>query len=256
MFVRDRQNRKPKQHGQRPAESKTPPPSPPATPHWLPPGVNLQEFDADFRRRAVETIQPAYEEIVAGAGSAMERSVGVTLVTILWLELLAQHRLAGDFAASDLVHCLQSELPKSHLEYLRLVNTKLRLEKHLLQLRADRRKAEEAGPSTPVSAASPYLAAIAKLSGMLPPQQGEPAKKREQPESTESRVRSSEQADIFGESETARPGSTIVNRSPITASTPRPLNAACGGKGSGEVLMSRLREAGVFGSADVGSGVR
>jgi hypothetical protein len=52
---------------------------------WLPEGEDLGKMSATVRRAVAEIAQPVYEELVAQAHTAMEKSLGLFLVHCLWL---------------------------------------------------------------------------------------------------------------------------------------------------------------------------
>ena len=85
-------------------------------------------------------IEPAYRQFVVQAADAMERSLGLTMVHLLWLELLSQTDLARDYA--EVISVLKLPINFSGLmaEYMKLVHVKLKVGAFLLRLQEFREK--------------------------------------------------------------------------------------------------------------------
>jgi hypothetical protein len=78
--------------------SRRPNPSPdrtaPDVPHWLPTGCYWNELPENIRQAVPRILAPAYRRFVLDAPGELERSVGVTLVHLMWLELCDQIQMA------------------------------------------------------------------------------------------------------------------------------------------------------------------
>src|SRR4051794_13174139 len=70
-------------------------------PYFFPPTVDFEALPAAVQTAIAEIVVPAYEELVVGAESAIERSAGTSLVLLLALEIMEQMEIgaAMDFAA-------------------------------------------------------------------------------------------------------------------------------------------------------------
>jgi len=64
--------------------------SPSATvrPLWVPAGLNLDALAPELQRGISDIVNPAYQELVLLAQTAIERASGVTFVHLLYLELI------------------------------------------------------------------------------------------------------------------------------------------------------------------------
>jgi hypothetical protein len=78
-------------------------PRPPGRPLWMPEGADLERMPVEIRQAVAEILRPAYEELVDQAGSGMEKSLGASLVHLLWLEILEQYDIKKDYCKFDLL---------------------------------------------------------------------------------------------------------------------------------------------------------
>ena len=67
-------------------------------PYWIPPGVDFGRLPEQVRAAILGIINPAYQELVLGARDGLPKAAGVTLVSLLWLEILDQVELGQDLA--------------------------------------------------------------------------------------------------------------------------------------------------------------
>jgi hypothetical protein len=84
----------------------------------------------------VELIGPLYEELVLAAPDALERSTGLTLTHLLWLEILEQYDLGRDYSVvSGVLGTASPDRGPMIDQHLRLLEAKLRASHFLVQAR-------------------------------------------------------------------------------------------------------------------------
>jgi hypothetical protein len=115
-------------------------PRPSGRPLWMPEGTDLVRTPVAIRQAAAEILCPAYEELVVQAGSGMEKSLGASLVYLLWLEILERYDTKKDYCKFDLLLDVDGMRGLAIDRYLKLVNSKLRLSSMLPRLRQLRLK--------------------------------------------------------------------------------------------------------------------
>jgi hypothetical protein len=121
-------------------------PRPPGRPLWMPEGADLERMPVEVRQAVAEILRPAYEELVVQAGSGMEKSLGESLVHLLWLEILEQYDIKKDYCKFDLLLEIDGTRGFAIDRYLKLVNSKLRLSSMLTRLRQLRLKEQKSSP--------------------------------------------------------------------------------------------------------------
>lgn len=67
-------------------------------PYWIPAGVNFDAFPEQLRLAITEVINPVYRDLVLGAEGGLEKSTGISIVSLLWMELLGQIEMGEDLA--------------------------------------------------------------------------------------------------------------------------------------------------------------
>ena len=72
-----------------------------AAPYWVPPGMDLNDWPAALRTEVAAVINPCYRELVLFAKQGLAQSTGITIVHLLWLEILDQIELARTNPAED-----------------------------------------------------------------------------------------------------------------------------------------------------------
>lgn len=119
-------------------------------PHWMPRGVNRKLLPREVRADIATLVNPIYEELVLNAKSALAKSTGLTIVHLLWLEILDQINLSPqsdeeDFEVDFLSQSAFNTRKREIERHLRLVHSKLkaselwlRIEQLRLQSRAAR----------------------------------------------------------------------------------------------------------------------
>ena len=129
--------RKPKRPARRKSlapRHQTPPEHDPNLPHWLPVGDDWDGLPKSVRQAVPQILAPAYRRFVLEAPGELERSFGLTLVHLMWLELCDQAKLvaATDPNSLDAVLGNAEQLTERHLH---LVSAKCQTAELLVKLR-------------------------------------------------------------------------------------------------------------------------
>lgn len=111
-------------------------------PPWAPDQQQLERLPPEIRQALSQTMQPLYEQYVLHAPDPLEQSVGITLVHLLWMELLEQFDLKNNNEK-----LLTLRLPGNREAYinqhLRVMAAKTRLGHFLMQFRRMRKQWEQ-----------------------------------------------------------------------------------------------------------------
>jgi hypothetical protein len=122
-------------------------PSPGARPLWIPPELKFDELPAALQRAITEIVDPAYRELVLLAQNALERSMGLTYVHLLYLEIIEMIDVARDMART----LPRGEGTDAHqlkiTRHLKLVAQKDRVAKFILDVE---KFYDRAGPTDPL----------------------------------------------------------------------------------------------------------
>lgn len=135
--------RSPRRSGQLPQQAAgsparaIPPPRPTdrQRPLWVPEGLDLQFVPAEVQQAVAELIEPMYRQFVIGAADGLERSIGVSLTHLLWLEILEQFDLKREYTQIDAVLNLAGNRHDRIDQHLRLVESKVRVGYFLMRIR-------------------------------------------------------------------------------------------------------------------------
>ena len=104
-------------------------------PYWIPAGLDI-DLLPDGAQAAIEGIlQPAYEDMVVNAPTSLERATGVTLVHLMWLEMIDQLFLNADTIASSFYVEGSAKRQQVIDRHLKLIGAKTSISKFLLRLR-------------------------------------------------------------------------------------------------------------------------
>ena len=111
--------------------------SAPPRPFWIPAGVDFDKLPAGAQVALREIIGPAYVELVASAEGALERSAGLTIVHLMWIEVLQQLEfgceVAGTRSGLDYTALTNYEALAAHL---RVAGAKTKMSSFLLRLKS------------------------------------------------------------------------------------------------------------------------
>jgi hypothetical protein len=63
-------------------------------PYWVPAGVEFDEFPDDLKLALAQVVNPTYAELVLNARPGLARTIGLSIVHLMWLECLDHIQLA------------------------------------------------------------------------------------------------------------------------------------------------------------------
>jgi hypothetical protein len=120
--------------------------SPGPRPLWIPPEVRFDELSPALQRGIKEIVDPAYDQLVLQAQTAIERSSGLTYVHLLWVELVEQIDLGKDMGKT----LLRGGGTVSHQEklqrHMRVIAQKDKIAKYILEVQKFYHKVGEIDP--------------------------------------------------------------------------------------------------------------
>lgn len=108
-------------------------------PHWMPRGISRKLLPREVRADIATLVNPIYEELVLNAKSGLAKSTGLTIVHLMWLEILDQIKLSPqsdeedldlDFVGESAPHTREHDIER----HLRLVQSKLKASDLLLRM--------------------------------------------------------------------------------------------------------------------------
>ena len=109
-------------------------------PFWIPAGVDFESLPPDMHAAIIGIINPAYRDLVLSAEPGLVQSTGLTIVHLLWLEILQQIEL-GSVGVDTISDAVQSENRDDSIgRYLRIAGAKIVSSAFLLRLREFRQK--------------------------------------------------------------------------------------------------------------------
>ena len=109
-------------------------------PFWIPEGVRFDSLPEELKVAISGVINPAYKELVLCASSGLEQSTGLTVVQLLWLEILEQIQI-GKVVVENSDE--QEDIQKREAmiaRYLRLAGAKNKTSNLLIRLHDFRQK--------------------------------------------------------------------------------------------------------------------
>lgn len=118
----------------------------------MPQGVDLKVVPAEVRQALAEVVQPVYERIVLRVDDPLEKSLGVTIAHLLWLEVLQQFDLKREYVQYSAVLGLSENRSALIEQHLRIIYSKVKVGYFLARLRELRQTWQErsaGGPSVP-----------------------------------------------------------------------------------------------------------
>jgi hypothetical protein len=107
----------------------------PDVPHWLATDSRWQDLPQEIREAVPKLIAPAYRRFVLDAPGELERSVGLTLVHLMWLEICDQSRMAIAAANPSGLEAILNDPDAMIDKHLRLATVKCQTAELLLKLR-------------------------------------------------------------------------------------------------------------------------
>jgi hypothetical protein len=110
-------------------------PRDPDAPHWIPSGRRWDEMPENIRQTVSRLLAPAYRRFVLDAPGELERSMGLTLVHLMWLEVCDQAKMAVVGADPQSLDAVLNS-PEDMLDrHLRLTAVKCQTAELLMKLR-------------------------------------------------------------------------------------------------------------------------
>jgi hypothetical protein len=109
-------------------------------PYWVPTGVDFDRLPDELRAAIVGIVNPAYRELVLASRDELEKASGVTIISLLWLELLDQVQMGRDLTDPGTIFSPSKERENLIARHLRLSNAKIKASGFLLRLHEFREK--------------------------------------------------------------------------------------------------------------------
>jgi hypothetical protein len=110
-------------------------PRPQNLPPWAPHGEDLNRIPPEVQQAVADLVQPMYEQFVLNAPGGLEKSLGVTITHLLWLEILDQFDIKRDYLQFESVLNVTYNRPETIDRLLRLIDAKLRISYFLVRLK-------------------------------------------------------------------------------------------------------------------------
>ena len=107
----------------------------PDAPHWIPAGNRWNEMPEKIRQAVSRILAPAYRRFVLDAPGELERSIGLTLVHLMWLEVCDQVKMAVVGADPNSLDAVLSSPENMIDRHLRLTTVKCQTAELLMKLR-------------------------------------------------------------------------------------------------------------------------
>jgi hypothetical protein len=124
----------------------------PGTPHWIPSDYRWNNFPPQVRDAVERIVTPAYRRFVLEAPGELERSVGLTLVHLTWLEICDQIQMALLSADPQSLDAVLGDFDGSLERHLRLASVKCSTAELLMKLRiVDHLAAGRPPPNSPAA---------------------------------------------------------------------------------------------------------
>jgi hypothetical protein len=108
-------------------------------PLWVPEGVDLEVLPDEVRRAVADVVEPVYERFVLGADDPLEKSLGVTVAHLVWLEVLQQFDMKRHYTKVSAVLGLAEDRQGVIDQHLRIIGSKVKVGYLLARLREFRR---------------------------------------------------------------------------------------------------------------------
>jgi hypothetical protein len=125
---------------------------PPSTPipasrlYWVPPEIPWESLPADLQVALTEIVGPCHDTLVVGEREPLAKAVGLTLVTLLTVEVLTQFELGEEFLGKLPGAPADAKVRDKLIEkYLRLAGAKLKAANFLMRLKVLRAQLRQDG---------------------------------------------------------------------------------------------------------------
>jgi len=144
-------------------------PRPQNIPLWAPDGVDLEVVPPEIKQAIAELVQPIYEQFVVNASDALEKSIGITISHLLWLEILEQLDIKREYIQIEAVLNISHNRPEMIERHLRLIDSKLRIGYFLLRIKElQNRLTRQAQHYPPLLTDTPAASSTNLVLGQLP----------------------------------------------------------------------------------------
>ncbi|MDY0169683.1 MAG: hypothetical protein RBS80_24280 [Thermoguttaceae bacterium] len=111
----------------------------PPRPFFIPAGVQFDELPQDLQAAITAVVNPAYQKLVLEARDGLEKSSGLTVAYLVWLEILDQLEMAKSMPNVPTPEA-SAERDKLIARHLRLIGAKSKASNFLLRIKEFRRK--------------------------------------------------------------------------------------------------------------------
>lgn len=111
-----------------------------ARPFWIPPGIDFDSLPEELKAAITGLINPAYQELVLEAEDGLSRSSGMTIVFLMWLEIIDQIQLGAELANADFDEAAQKKREALIARYMRTVGAKNKTSNLLIRIHEFRQK--------------------------------------------------------------------------------------------------------------------
>lgn len=109
-------------------------------PFWVPPTLRFETLSPGLRTAIRDILNPAYKELVLDASTALEKMTGLSLVHLLWIEVVEQTDL-GSGMSGRVPPAAEREGYSKYLDrHLKLLTVKERVSKFYIRLKEFKRK--------------------------------------------------------------------------------------------------------------------
>jgi hypothetical protein len=128
-----------------------PPPTPgsPLLPPWVPNDRELELVPDAVRQAVNQVVQPVYERFVLDSSDPLEKSLGVTVTHLLWLEILQQADLKREYTEITAVLGTQNNHHREIDQHLRIIESKVKVGYLLTHIQELRRRWNRQPPDHP-----------------------------------------------------------------------------------------------------------
>jgi hypothetical protein len=149
-------------------------PRPQNLPLWAPDGVDLEVVPPKIQQAVSELIQPIYEQFVINASDGLEKSLGITITHLLWLEILEQFDIKREYVQVEAVLNISHNRPEMIDRHLRLIDSKLRIGYFLVRIKELRSRLADQAQLQPQLFTDPPPAAASAVLRQLPNSENPP----------------------------------------------------------------------------------
>ena len=133
----------------KPRTRSKPSPTTPA-PLWVPDDVDLELLPQEVRQAITQIVQPVYERFVIASDDPLEKSLGVTVTHLLWLEILQQSDLKREFTQLTAILGTEKNFQNDIDQHLRIIESKVKVGYLLARLRDLRQRSNHHSTDFPL----------------------------------------------------------------------------------------------------------